>query len=158
MGLRIVMAADSAGVDYKDAIKADLENDERVDSVIDVGVQSGEDVDYPAIAIRGARKIARGEADRGIFVCGTGMGMAIAANKVAGVRASVAHDSYSVERLIKSNDAQILTIGERVVGLELARKLVEEWLGYAFDPQSNSARKVRAIESYEGSSSVEPHE
>ncbi|QOR71151.1 ribose-5-phosphate isomerase [Ruania alkalisoli] len=149
MGLRIIVGADSAGYDYKEAIKADFEADERVDSVVDVGVGSGEDVDYPHVAVDAARKVAAGEADRALLICGTGMGVAIAANKVPGIRASVAHDSFSVERLIKSNNAQILTFGQRVIGLELARKLAGEWLEHAFDPTSPSKQKVDAICSYE---------
>lgn len=149
MGLRIVVAADSAGVGYKETLKADLEADPRVSEVIDVGVAPGEDVDYPHVAVAGARVIAEGRADRGLFVCGTGMGVAIAANEVPGIRASVAHDSFSVERLVLSNNAQVLTLGERVIGLELARRLVREWIGYAFDPTSASAAKVDAITSYE---------
>lgn len=93
--------------------------------------------------------IADGNADRGVFFCGTGIGMAIVANKVPGVRACTAHDSFSAERLVKSNNAQVITIGQRVVGIELARKIVGEWVGYKFDPQSNSARKVDAISAYE---------
>lgn len=149
MGFRVVVAADSAGVEYKDMLKADLEADPRVDEVIDVGVQAGEDVDYPHVAVKGARVIAAGDADRGLFVCGTGMGVAIAANKVPGIRASVAHDSFSVERLVLSNNAQVLTLGQRVIGKELARRLVKEWLGYTFDPSSHSAPKVAAIDSYD---------
>ena len=73
----------------------------------------------------------------------------MAANKVRGIRASVAHDSFSVERLIMSNNAQVLTFGERVIGLELARRLAKEWLGYEFDPSSHSAPKVAAIDEYD---------
>ena len=152
MGLTIVVGADIAGVNYKETLKADLEADERVAEVIDVGVRPGEDIDYPHVAVEAARKVAAGEADRALLVCGTGMGMAIAANKVPGIRASVAHDSFSVERLVLSNDAQILTLGERVIGLQLARRLVREWLGYTFDPESSSP-KVAAIRSYES----DPH-
>ena len=149
MGLTIVVGADIAGVNYKETLKADLEADERVAEVIDVGVRPGEDIDYPHVAVEAARKVAAGEADRALLVCGTGMGMAIAANKVPGIRASVAHDSFSVERLVLSNDAQILTLGERVIGLQLARRLAREWLGYTFDPGSSSGPKVAAIRSYE---------
>lgn len=149
MGYRIVVASDSAGVEYKDRIKADLLADPRVDDVIDVGVQAGEDVDYPHVGVAGARTIAEGAADRGIFVCGTGMGMAISANKVKGVRASTAHDSFSVERLVLSNNAQVLCLGQRVIGLELARRLAKEFLDYTFDETSASARKVEALCSYE---------
>jgi len=147
---RVVLAADEAGVQYKDAIKADLLKDPRVKEVLDVGVNSDTDkTAYPHVAVAGARKIAAGEADRGIFVCGTGMGVAIAANKVPGVRASVAHDSFSVERLVLSNDGQVLTLGQRVIGLELARRLAGEFLGYTFDTTSASAAKVDAITGYE---------
>jgi ribose 5-phosphate isomerase B len=86
-------------------------------------------------------------------VCGTGLGVAISANKVPGIRAVTAHDSYSVERSVLSNDAQVLTLGQRVIGLELAKRLVTEWLGYRFDPASASADKVAAIDSYDS-----PHE
>ena len=149
MGLTIVVGADIAGVNYKETLKADLEADERVTKVIDVGVSPGQDIDYPHVAVDAAKKVAAGEADRDLLVCGTGMGMAIAANKVPGIRASVAHDSFSVERLVLSNDAQVLTLGERVIGLQLARRLVREWLGYTFDPSSSSGPKVAAISSYE---------
>ena len=111
MGLRIVVAADPAAVEYKDVVKADLEADSRVDDVIDVGVQAGDDTLYPHIGIKGAHVIKDGKADRGIFFCGTGMGMAITANKVPGIRACTAHDSFSVERLIMSNDAHVLCLG-----------------------------------------------
>lgn len=147
--MKIVVAADSAGYEYKEALKDLLEADSRVTEVLDVGIKSGEDTDYPHVAVDAARLVASGNADRGLLICGTGMGVAIAANKVPGIRASVAHDSFSVERLVKSNNAQILTLGQRVIGLELAKKLVTEWLGYHFDPSSPSAQKVDAICSYE---------
>ncbi len=106
---RVVLAADEAGVSYKDAIKADLLKDPRVKEVLDVGVNATRTRPPTARGRAAARKIAAGEADRGILVCGTGMGVAIAANKVPGIRASVAHDSFSVERLVLSNDGQVLT-------------------------------------------------
>ena len=96
-----------------------------------------------------ATKISAGEADRAILVCGTGIGVAIAANKVPGIRATVAHDSFSVERSILSNDCQVLTLGQRVIGLQLARRLAKEWLGYVFDPSSPSNAKVAEIIEYE---------
>jgi ribose 5-phosphate isomerase B len=89
--------------------------------------------------------ISEGAADRALLICGTGLGMAIAANKVHGVRAVTAHDSYSVERSVLSNDAQVLALGARVIGIEVARRLVAEWLTYRFDSNSGSARKVDLI-------------
>jgi ribose 5-phosphate isomerase B len=77
------------------------------------------------------------------------LGVAISANKVPGIRAVTAHDSYSVERSVLSNNAQVLTMGQRVIGIELARRLVREWLGYQFDPKSASAEKVKVIDEYD---------
>ncbi len=150
MGLRIVVGGDSAGWHYKDALRKDLEADERVDSVVDVGVMADEDETmYPNVAVAAAEKIAAGEVDRALLICGTGLGVAISANKVKGIRAVTAHDLYSVQRSVLSNNAQVLCMGERVVGLELARVLVKEWLGLTFDPESSSAEKVEAITAYE---------
>ncbi|GEP33978.1 D-erythrulose-4-phosphate isomerase 1 [Nocardioides szechwanensis] len=147
--LRIVVGSDDAGFQYKEILKADLEADGRVVEVIDVGVRQGERTAYPHVAVTAAKLIADGKADRALLLCGTGLGVAISANKVPGIRAVTAHDSYSVERAVMSNDAQVLCLGQRVVGIELARRLAREWLGYHFDPTSNSARKVDAIRGYE---------
>ena len=147
--LRIVVGSDDAGSRYKDALKKDLQADDRVAEVVDAGEDLDEDTHYPHVAVKAARMVAEGKADRALLVCGTGLGVAISANKVPGVRAVTAHDGYSVERAVLSNDAQVLCFGERVVGLELARKLAKEWLGYRFDPTSASAEKVAAITEYE---------
>ncbi|KKE99397.1 ribose-5-phosphate isomerase [Mycolicibacterium obuense] len=148
-GLRIVVGSDDAGFDYKEALKKDLQADERVADVTDVGVGADENTAYPHVAVAAARMIAEGKADRALLVCGTGLGVAISANKVPGIRAVTAHDSFSVERSVLSNNAQVLCFGQRVIGLELARRLAKDWLGYEFDPQSASADKVDAICSYE---------
>ncbi|MFC4508292.1 MULTISPECIES: ribose-5-phosphate isomerase [Streptomyces] len=147
--IRVVVGCDDAGLDYKETLKADLQTDERVTEVIDVGVGIGETTAYPHVAVTAARLIAEGRAERALLVCGTGLGMAISANKVPGIRAVTAHDSFSVERAVLSNDAQVLCFGQRVVGLELARRLAREWLGYRFDTASASAAKVAAIRGYE---------
>ena len=147
--LRIVVGSDDAGYEYKEALKGDLNADSRVVEVTDVGVGTDEDTAYPHIAVAAARLVADGKADRALLICGTGLGVAIAANKVAGVRAVTAHDGFSVERSVLSNNAQVLCMGQRVIGLELARRLAKEWLDYEFDPNSKSADKVDAICSYE---------
>lgn len=151
--LRIVVGSDDAGFDYKEILKHDLKQSEGVASVVDVGVGADGHTPYPKVAIEAAERIARGEADRALLICGTGLGVAIAANKVAGIRAVTAHDSFSVERGVLSNDAQVLTMGQRVVGIELARRLVREWLTYRFDPSSASASKVAVIGEYESTGS-----
>lgn len=144
-GWRIVVGNDEAGVEYKNALRALLEADPRVASVEDVGVGADDTTAYPHLAVAAARKVANGEADRALLICGTGLGVAISANKVPGIRAVTAHDSYSVERAVLSNDAQVLCLGQRVIGTELARRLVNEWLTYRFDTSSPSARKVELI-------------
>ena len=151
MALRLVIGSDEAGFEYKERIKADLLANDLVADVVDVGVDADGHTNYPTIAIAAAERVAEGSADRAILICGTGLGVAIAANKVSGIRAVTAHDSYSVERSVLSNDAQVLCMGQRVVGLELARRLAREWLTYTFDPESASADNVQEICAYEGS-------
>ena len=150
MALRLVIGCDDAGFEYKERIKADLLANPEVSEVFDVGVDADGHTNYPKIATTAAERVANGEADRAILICGTGLGGAIAANKVSGIRAVTAHDSFSVERSVLSNDAQVLCMGQRVVGIELARRLAKEWLTYTFDPNSASAEKVAEICAYEG--------
>ncbi|KAF5327984.1 hypothetical protein D9758_017792 [Tetrapyrgos nigripes] len=146
---RVVVGCDDAGLQYKDTLKADLSKDLRVTEIIDVGVGDDDTTAYPHVAVAAAKKVANGEADRALLICGTGLGVAISANKVPSIRAVTAHDSFSVERAILSNNAQILCMGQRVIGIELARKLVKEWLGYVFDETSKSKDKVDIIGMYE---------
>lgn len=147
---RIAVAADNAGVALKNALAEQLRGDDRVDEVIDFGVpDESDDRAYPLLGLAAAQAVADGRAERGVLVCGTGIGMAISANKVEGIRATVAHDSYSAERSIRSNDCQILCLGGRVIGPELAKKIVAEWLGHEFDPASASAEKVAHITAFE---------
>ncbi|ASN54078.1 ribose-5-phosphate isomerase [Sinomonas sp. R1AF57] len=151
--MRIVIGCDEAGVDYKETLRKDLEADPRVAEVIDIGVhREAEDFarPYPYVGVAAGEMISEGKADRALLFCGTGIGVAIAANKVPGIRATAAHDSFSVERSILSNNCQVLTMGQRVVGLELARRLAREWIGYTFDPASASAAKVQVLSDYEG--------
>jgi len=117
--------------------------------VTDVGsYASDEKTAYPHRAAAAAKLVAEGKCDRALLVCGTGLGDAIWANKIKGVRAVKAHDSFSVERAIEQQFAG-LVYGERVIGLELAQRLAREWLRYQFDTESGSAAKVEAIMAYE---------
>lgn len=146
---RLAIGADDAGYQLKAIVAAYL--DELGVPYADVGVDSAEapagpdPVDYPDVAALVAHGIRDGRYDRGILVCGTGIGMAIAANKVRGVRAAQAHDVYSAERARKSNDAQVLTMGARVIGPELAKTIVKAWLDSEFAGGA-SARKVAKID------------
>lgn len=153
---KVAVGADSVGMPYKDLIKQDLEQDGRVIEIIDVGVNESDNdpAMYPSVAHQAAELVAAGRADRALLICGTGIGMAVSANQVDGVWATVAHDSYSVERSVLSNNCQILTLGKRVIGAELARRLAKEWLGYVFDPASHSQENVALIEEYEGCSTA----
>ena len=151
MKYSIVIGCDDAGIEYRDILKEQLQGDSRVLEVIDVGVNDETKRNYPSVAFSAAELIKVGKAERALLICGTGMGMAISANKVIGIRAVTAHDSYSVERSILSNDSQVLCIGQRVIGIELAKKLVDQWLGYKFDSHSKSAEKVAEIVTYEKS-------
>ena len=146
---RIIVGADEAGIEYRNALKAFLIADSRVQSVLDIGVSADDERTYPHVALHAAEMVAAGEADRALLICGTGLGMAISANKVPGIRAVTAHDSYSVARSILSNNAQILCLGQRVIGLELAKNLVDGWLAVRFDDHSASAKKVAVISEYE---------
>lgn len=153
--MRIAVGADAAGAQMKNALLQHLATLAEVETR-DFGVGEADDdpstatdTAYPVIGIAVAEAVARGEVDRGLLVCGTGIGMAISANKVAGIRATVAHDAYSVERSVLSNDCQVLALGARVIGPELAVKLVDEWLRHEFDHQSASAAKVAVIREYE---------
>lgn len=147
--LRIIVGSDEAGLEYKNAIREDFLRDSRVSEVIDVGVDEEDDSPYPRIAFTAGNLLRDGSADRALLICGTGLGVAISANKVSGIRAVTAHDSYSVERSVLSNDAQVLCFGQRVIGIELARRLAREWLGYHFDQGSRSAEKVAEIKAFE---------
>jgi ribose 5-phosphate isomerase B len=151
-GKRYVVAvgSDDAGVNLKNFIRDQLQDDPRVGGVLDFGVADAADkTEYPIICIEAAEAVARGDADRAVLFGGTGLGEAISANKVRGIRAVVAHDPYSIERSILSNNCQVLCLGERVIAPELADRIVRQWLGYEFDPSSPSAQKVSLITGYE---------
>lgn len=146
----IGIGSDDVGFELKEHVRAALGSDPRVRELRDFGVYSVEDpAPYPAVGLSVADRVRAGEIDRAILICGTGIGMAISANKVAGVRATVAYDHYSVERSVLSNDCQVLCLGSKVATPELAVRIVTAWLGYRFDPASASAAKIDVISDYE---------
>lgn len=142
MNMHVAMGADDAGYPLKEVIRRFLE--ERHIDVVDFGIETPRPIDYPDIGFPVAEAIAQGQYDRGILICGTGIGMSITANKVVGVRAALCHDVYSAERARKSNDAQILTMGARIIGPELAKTVVAAWLASEFEG-GRSLRKVQKI-------------
>jgi ribose 5-phosphate isomerase B len=140
--MKIAIGCDEAGLPLLDIIREQLK--EKNIDVQDFGVHNADPVDYPDIGEAVAEAVAKGEAERGILVCGTGIGMSITANKVPGVRAALCHDTYSAERARKSNDAQVITMGARVIGPELAKSIIETWLNAEF-AGGRSAPKVEKM-------------
>lgn len=137
--MRIVVGSDHLGRPLKDAIRDHLRAGGY--EVEDIGVASDEPVDYPDVAVQLAEDVASGAHERGILVCGTGIGMAITANKVPGIRAAQIFDPYSAERAAKSNNANVVTLGALTVGVETAKLLVEGYLRSEF-AGGRSAPKV----------------
>jgi ribose 5-phosphate isomerase B len=144
--MSIAIGCDEAAYDLKETLKAMLAG--LGHAVTDYGTFEAKPVLYPDIAFAVAEDIAAGRHARGVLLCGTGIGMAISANKVAGVRAAQCHDTYSAERARKSNDAQIITMGARVVGAELAKSILAAWLAAEFEG-GRSQPKVTRITEYE---------
>lgn len=144
--MKLAIGCDEAAYDLKQTLKAWLE--EAGHQVADYGTHDAKPVLYPDVAIAVAEDVAKGQHERALLLCGTGIGMAISANKVKGIRAAQCHDTYSAERASRSNDAQIITIGARVVGPELAKSIVAAWLNSTFDG-GRSQPKVDRINDYE---------
>jgi len=141
--MKIAIAGDSAGEDLAKLLTEHLKD--RYD-VADVSrTESGADLTYANLADRIASEVTAGKYDRAILVCGTGIGVCLSANKVPGIRAAQCHDTYSAERAALSNNAQIITMGARVVGTELAKSVANSFLANTFDPASRSATNVEAI-------------
>ncbi len=150
MNISLAIGCDEAGVGLRDFLKEKLDGDPRLTKVVDFGVPTSEDhKPYPLVGFDLAQHVRDGVYQRGLLICGTGIGMAISANKVPGVRATTAHDIYSVERSVLSNNCQVLTLGARVLAPELAWALVNRWLDLEFDTTSASAEKVQIITDYE---------
>lgn len=139
--MKIAIGADSAGKPLLDVIAAHLAGKPDLE-VTDLS-QSGY---YADLSAKVGHEVLDGRHDRAILFCGTGIGVCISANKVPGIRAALTHDTYSAERAAKSNNAQIITMGARVIGPELAKAIVDTWLASEFDPQGPSAGNVAAID------------
>nr|WP_198983536.1 ribose 5-phosphate isomerase B [Herbaspirillum sp. ASV7] len=144
--MKIAIGCDEAAYALKEIIKSHLLG--KGLDVVDFGTHDTEPVIYPDIAFAVAEQLSQGAFGRAILLCGTGIGMAISANKVPGVRAAQCHDTYSAERASKSNDAQIITLGARVVGVELAKAIVDTWLASEFSG-GRSSEKLERIREYE---------
>lgn len=144
--MRIAIGCDEAACELRDVLKEHLLKQGY--EVQDFGTFDNEPVLYPDVGFKVAEAIVAGRFERGILLCGTGIGMAISANKVPGIRAAQCHDTFSAERASRSNDAQIITLGARVIGPELAKVIVDRYLQSTFDG-GNSAAKIERISAYE---------
>jgi len=143
----IALGADHAGFALKEILKRELVRaGYRVD---DGGVHSEEAADYPDISVAVARAVSEGRCERGVLVCGTGIGTQIAANKIRGIRACVCHDCYSARISRAHNDTNILCLGARVIGIELAKELVRVWLAEPFSGEERHVRRLGKIAALE---------
>lgn len=139
--VRIAVGADHAGVDMKDMLAGHLRG--RGIEVVDLGTQGHDRVDYPDFGAAVGRAVAGGEVDLGVCVCGTGIGIGIAANKVPGVRAATVHDHTSARLAREHNDANVLCLGQRLLGDEVARDAVDAWLDAEFQGGRHVARVAK---------------
>jgi RpiB/LacA/LacB family sugar-phosphate isomerase len=141
--MRIVIGADHAGFDLKQIIAADLRR--KGHEVIDKGTDSSAPVDYPDFAEAVGRAVLDGAAERGVLICGSGVGASVAANKIPGIRAGLCHDSYSAHQGVEHDDMNVLVLGARVIGAELARELVDHFLAAKFTGEERHRRRLEKI-------------
>ena len=145
--MKIAIGCDHGGFALKQEVKGYLEKNGY--EYQDFGTFTEESCDYPDIAIDVAEHVSSGEFDRGILICGTGIGIGIAANKVKGIRAALCHDTFSAHASREHNDANVLTMGQRVIGPGLALEIVDIWLKTEFEGGRHE-RRVGKIKAYEG--------
>ena len=146
--MRVAIGADHAGWELKEKISAWLA--ELTHEMIDLGTHGSEAVDYPDYAEKVGMALREGRAERGIVICGSGVGASVAANKIPGIRAGLCHDTYSAHQGVEHDDMNVLVMGSRVVGVALAQELVQAFLGAKYTGESRHQRrldKVRALES-----------
>jgi ribose 5-phosphate isomerase B len=146
VGMKIAIASDHGGVNIREEIKGLM--DEMNIQYEDFGCECGTSVDYPDYALPVAEKVASGEFDKGILICGTGIGMSIAANKVKGIRCALVHDVFSAKATRQHNNSNILAMGERVIGPGLAREIASVWLTTEYEGGRHDNR-VGKITDYE---------
>lgn len=144
--MKVILTGDHAGMTLRDEVKSLLE--EMNIEYEDAGCDGSCSVDYPDYALPAAKRVASGEFDRGIFICGTGIGMSIAANKVKGIRCALVHDCFTAKATRQHNDSNVLAMGERVIGPALAREIARIWLETEFDGGRHQNR-IGKITEYE---------
>src|SRR5262249_54984826 len=138
--MRVAIGSDHAGFELKEAVKAFLVADNR--DVLDVGTNSNDPVDYPDYAEAIGNALRQHKADRGILLCGSGVGASMAANRIPGIRAGLCHDTYSAHQGVEHDNMNVLVLGGRVVGFELARELIQTFLGARFTGEDRHVRRL----------------
>ncbi len=143
LSVRLALGGDHAGFPLKQAV-AEYFGD-RVTSVIDCGTNSKDSCDYPDFAIAVARELIQGNADKGLMICGSGVGVSVAANKIPGIRASICHDTYSAHQGVEHDDMNVLCIGGRIIGSELAFEIIEAFLNAKYTPSERHQRRLDKV-------------
>lgn len=146
--MRIALGADHAGYEMKQHLATRLA--ETGHTVFDLGTHSAEPVDYPDVAANVARAVVDGRADRAIIVCGSGAGASIAANKVRGIRATVAHDTYTAHQAVEHDDVNVLCLGSRVIGIALAEELATAFIHAEFSGEDRHLRRLNKVKALDG--------
>ncbi|MEB3102528.1 ribose 5-phosphate isomerase B [Ferviditalea candida] len=152
--MKIALGSDHGGYRLKEEIKSFVQS--LGHDVEDVGCDCSDSVDYPDYALPVCRKVVAGEADRGIVICGTGIGMSIAANKVPGIRCALVHDMFSAKATREHNDSNVLAMGERVIGPGLAQEIVRVWLETEFSEGERHVKRLKKIKTMEDEYSLHP--
>ncbi|WP_127581057.1 ribose 5-phosphate isomerase B [Paenibacillus koleovorans] len=152
--MKIALGADHAGFRLKDEVIAYLKQEGH--EVEDFGCHCADSIDYPDYALPVAERVANGEADRGILICGTGIGMSIAANKVPGIRCALVHDLFSAKATREHNDSNVLAMGERVIGPGVALEIIKVWLETPFSEGPRHRNRIGKIKGLEEKFAVHP--
>lgn len=141
--LRLAVGGDHAGFPLKQLVLERFGG--RVTDLIDCGTHDTEPSDYPDFAVEVAERISSGQADRGLLICGSGVGVSVAANKITGIRAAVCHDTYSAHQGVEHDDMNVLCIGARIIGSELAFEIIAAFLAARYTAEERHARRLRKI-------------
>jgi ribose 5-phosphate isomerase B len=145
--MRVAIGSDHAGFVLKTQLAAQLE--ELQQQVVDVGTYNADPVDYPDFSEAVGQAVLDGRVDRGILICGSGVGASVAANKLPGIRAGLCHDTYSAHQGVEHDDMNVLVLGARVVGVELAKELVRAYLGANFTNEERHRRRLAKVKELE---------
>jgi ribose 5-phosphate isomerase B len=141
--MRVAIGSDHAGYELKECLEAFL-----VDlgyEVVDLGTHSADPVDYPDYAEAVGKEVAGGGTERGLLICGSGVGVSVAANKIPGIRAGICHDTYSAHQGVEHDDMNVLVLGARIIGTALAKEIVQAFLGARFSDEERHRRRLRKV-------------